>query len=85
MIDVPLTTVTFVAAVPPKVTVAPLTKFVPVIVTLVPPPVGPEFGDTLPTVGDKAALIAKVSDSLAAGLSKLSTVLDAFRAQTVTI
>jgi hypothetical protein len=44
-------TTTFVAAVPPNVTVAPETKFVPVIVTAVPPPVDPVFGTTLLTVG----------------------------------
>jgi len=45
------TTTTFVAAVPPNVTVAPVAKFVPVIVTAVPPEVVPVFGDTLVTVG----------------------------------
>ena len=45
-----LTTTTFVAAVPPNVTVAPAAKFVPVIVTAVPPAVDPLFGDTLLTV-----------------------------------
>ena len=44
-------TTTFVAAVPPNVTDAPVTKFVPVIVTPVPPATGPLFGDTLVTVG----------------------------------
>jgi hypothetical protein len=43
--------VTPVAAMPPKVTVAPLTKFVPVMVTAVPPAVGPLFGETEVTVG----------------------------------
>ena len=46
-----LTTTTFVAAVPPNVTVAPAAKFVPVIVTAVPPAAGPLFGLTLLTVG----------------------------------
>jgi hypothetical protein len=45
--EVALTTVTLVAATPPIVTVAPLTKPVPVIVTGVPPPIGPEFGEIL--------------------------------------
>src|SRR6202030_1480674 len=36
---------------PPNVTVAPDTKFVPVIVTAVPPDVDPLFGLTLLTVG----------------------------------
>jgi hypothetical protein len=51
VISVPLTTTALVAAVPPKVMVAPAAKFVPVIVTAVPPAVGPLFGDTLVTVG----------------------------------
>ena len=45
------TTTTLVAACPPKVTVAPAAKFVPVIVTAVPPATGPLLGDTLLTVG----------------------------------
>jgi hypothetical protein len=51
VIDVLLTTTTFVAAVAPNVTVAPATKFAPVIVTAVPPAVGPLLGLTLLTVG----------------------------------
>src|SRR5205823_11966521 len=51
VICVALTTTTFVAAVPPKVTVAPAAKFVPVIVTPVPPAAGPVFGLTPLTVG----------------------------------
>jgi hypothetical protein len=50
------TTATLVAAVPPNVTVAPAAKFVPVIVTAVPPAVDPLFGDTLLTVGGVVAL-----------------------------
>jgi hypothetical protein len=46
-----LTTATLVAAAVPNVTVAPVAKFVPVIVTAVPPAVDPLFGDTLLTVG----------------------------------
>lgn len=45
------TTATFVAAVPPKVTLAPAAKFVPEIVTDVPPAVDPLFGLTAVTVG----------------------------------
>jgi hypothetical protein len=45
------TTTIFPAAAPPNVTVAPATKFVPVIVTGVPPDVDPVFGETLLTVG----------------------------------
>jgi hypothetical protein len=44
-------TTTFVAAAEPNVTVAPVAKFVPVIVTAVPPAVEPLFGETLLTVG----------------------------------
>ena len=84
VIDVLLATATLVAAVPPNVTVAPLAKFVPVIVTLVPPAMAPEFGETPLTV---AAAVAEPmtndSDNFAEGLSKLSTVLDAFLAHTV--
>jgi hypothetical protein len=46
-----LTTTAFVAAVLPNVTVAPEAKFVPVIVTAVPPATTPLFGDTRLTVG----------------------------------
>jgi hypothetical protein len=46
-----LITTTLVAAAPPNVTVAPLAKFVPVIVTAVPPASGPPFGLTLLTDG----------------------------------
>jgi hypothetical protein len=49
VICVPLITTMFVAGVPPNVTVAPAAKFVPVIVTAVPPAVGPLLGDTLLT------------------------------------
>jgi hypothetical protein len=51
VIVVLLTTVTLVAATLPNVTVAPAAKFVPVIVTDVPPAVVPLFGETLLTVG----------------------------------
>jgi hypothetical protein len=51
VIVVLFTTTTFVAAVAPNVTVAPAVKFVPVIVTAVPPVVDPLFGLTLLTVG----------------------------------
>jgi len=52
VIEVVLTTVTLVAAAEPNVTVAGETKFVPVIVTAVPPASGPTPGDTLLTVGE---------------------------------
>jgi hypothetical protein len=46
-----LTTATLVAAALPKVTVAPVAKFVPVMVTAVPPAATPLLGETLVTVG----------------------------------
>ena len=54
VILVALTTITPVAAVPPMVTVAPVTKAVPVIVTPVPPAVGPLPGEIEVTDGGGA-------------------------------
>jgi hypothetical protein len=51
VIVVAFTTTTDVAAVPPMATVAPPTKFVPLIVTFVPPAVEPLVGAMLVTVG----------------------------------
>jgi len=51
VIVVLFTTTTFVADAVPNVTVAPVAKFVPVIVTAVPPAVDPLFGLTPVTVG----------------------------------
>src|ERR1039457_7195191 len=51
VIVVAFTTATPVAAAPPKVTPVAPVKVVPVMVTLVPPAVGPEFGLTEVTVG----------------------------------
>ena len=51
VIVVLFTTTTLVAATLPNVTAAPVAKFVPVIVTAVPPAVEPLLGDTLLTVG----------------------------------
>jgi hypothetical protein len=51
VIEVLFTTTTLLAAALPNVTVAPEAKFVPFIVTAVPPSVDPLFGDTLLTVG----------------------------------
>ena len=48
---VAFTTVTPVAAVPPRLTVAPVRKPVPVMVTAVPPLVVPEVGDIAMTAG----------------------------------
>jgi hypothetical protein len=54
VIVVPFTTTTLVAAVAPNFTVAPEAKFVPVIVTAVPPAAVPVFGATALTVGGAA-------------------------------
>src|SRR6266849_6854310 len=69
VICVALTTTTFVAPVPPNVAVAPVTKFVPVMVIAVPPAAAPLLGLTLPTVGagDRlAALNATICTTQAA-------------------
>jgi hypothetical protein len=58
---VPFTTTTFVAAAAPNVTAAPATKFVPVIVTAVPPAVDPLLGLTLLTVGTGPDTAANVT------------------------
>jgi hypothetical protein len=83
VIDVLLTTRTLVAAEVPNFNVAPLTKPVPVMVTAVPPLVGPEVGLTAVTETVDEAPTASVVESVAPGLSKLSAVLAAFRAHTV--
>jgi hypothetical protein len=57
VIEVELTTVTLVAAVPPKLTVAPDEKPVPVILTDVPPLVLPEVGEIAVTVGADALYV----------------------------
>ena len=51
VMDVLLATVTPVAAVPPKLTVAPERNPDPVMVTDVPPVAGPETGETEVTAG----------------------------------
>ena len=51
-------TVTFVAGVPPKLTVGALTKFVPLIVTVFPPAIGPAVGLTLVTVAVSGSTVA---------------------------
>ena len=55
MIEVAELTVTPVAALPPKATVSSAAKFVPVMVTVVPPATGPEAGVTALTVGAAGA------------------------------
>ena len=55
VIDVPETTLTPVAAAVPKATVSPVRKPLPVMVTVVPPTVGPPVGLMPVTVGAVAA------------------------------
>jgi hypothetical protein len=57
-------TTTPVAASPPNITVAPAAKFVPVIVTAVPPAVDPLFGDTPLTTGGADRLMPAVAEVL---------------------
>src|SRR5215213_10634681 len=59
-------TLTFVAAVVPHFTVAPAAKPVPEIVTVVPPAVGPEFGEMLLISGAVFGVVVKNSDMFAA-------------------
>ena len=61
------TTTTFVAAAPPNVTVAPAAKFVPVIVTAVPPAVDPLFGLTLVTIGGGPETVENVTNCMTQG------------------
>ena len=51
VIEVLLATLTLVAEIPPRLTIAPLTKLAPLMVTDVPPAVGPELGETALRVG----------------------------------
>jgi hypothetical protein len=60
VIDVELLTVTLVPAVPPKLTVAPEIKFVPVIVMVSPPEVVPDVGERLVMVGVRGAGVTYV-------------------------
>ena len=55
-----LMTLTFVAGVRPILTVAPETKLLPLIVTDVPPSVGPEFGVMPDTLGAGSGAAAYV-------------------------
>ena len=59
VIVVLLTTTTLVAALLPNITVAPATKSAPVIVTAVPPAIGPLFGLTLATKGTVLTVAAR--------------------------
>ena len=61
VIVVLLTTTTLVAVAAPKVTAAPAPKFVPVMVTGVPPAVEPALGEMLVTAGDVPAKARKAT------------------------
>jgi hypothetical protein len=56
----------FVAAVPPKATVAPTANPVPEIVTVVPPAAGPEVGERLAMTGAVFGVMVKNSDMFGA-------------------
>jgi hypothetical protein len=70
VIEVEETTVTDVPAVPPKLTVAPVTKPVPVIVTRVPPAVGPAAGlrDVTVGAGDVTVTVGQADTNSIEGL-----------------
>src|ERR1700740_524298 len=72
VICVGLTTTTFVAVLLPNVTVAPAAKFVPLIVTAVPPATGPLFGDMLLTVGTGPVTAENVTICMTQGPAELS-------------
>ena len=85
MIVVLFTTTTFVAAVLPNVTVAPVAKFVPVIVTAVPPAVDPLFGLTLLTVGTGPVNAANVAICITQGPEPVSVAVALLLPAVVTI
>ena len=72
VIVVEFTKVTPVAGTPPKVTVAPLTNSVPVMVTAVPPSVVPLVGVTEVTVGAQAVGGEATSALISAGVKTRS-------------
>ena len=84
VIEVLLTTTTLVAAVPPNVTVAPLAKFVPVIVTAVPPDVGPLLGLTPLTVGTGPEAAEKVTICMTQGPAEVNVAVALLLPTTVT-
>jgi hypothetical protein len=66
VIEVALFTVNELAGNPPKVTAVVPMKLVPVMVTFVPPLIGPELGDNDVSVGDVAAMIVNAVVALCA-------------------
>ena len=63
VISVLRTRVNLVAGVEPKSTAVAFVNPVPLMVTLVPPPVGPLFGDTEITVGASGRIVRAISAS----------------------
>jgi hypothetical protein len=85
VIDVLLTTVTPVAATPPKVTVAPAAKLVPVMVMDVPPAVVPLDGLTAVTVGAGAGAAENVAICMIHGPAADNVAVAVLLPATVTI
>src|SRR5271167_1094758 len=79
------TTTTLVAAVLPNVTVAPATKFAPVIVTAVPPTVDPLFGLTPLTVGAGPETAEKVTICMTQGPEEVNVAVALLLPAVVTI
>jgi hypothetical protein len=84
VIVVLFTTTTFVADALPSFTAAPLAKFVPVIVTAVPPAVGPLFGLTPVTVGTGPEAVEKVTICITQGPAPLNVAVALLLAAVVT-
>src|ERR1700678_517823 len=79
------TTATLVAAVLPKVTAAPATKLVPVMVTAVPPEVDPLLGLTPLTVGAGGGTAAKVTICMTQGPGEVNVAVALLLPAAVTI
>ena len=78
-------TATSVAAALPNVTIAPAAKFVPVIVTAVPPVVDPLFGLTLLTVGTGAETAENVAICMTQGPEEVNVAVALLLPAVVTI
>jgi hypothetical protein len=85
VIVVLFTTTTLVAAVPPNVTVAPTAKFVPVIVTEVPPAVDPLVGATLLKAGAGPDTVANVAICITHGPAPLNVAVAVLLPAVVTV
>lgn len=85
VIEVEFTTTTFVAAVPPNVTAVAPVKFVPVMVTGVPPPRGPDVGLTAVTVGTAPVTTIDPADDVIESFTVPEHVTPSVFAQRVTV